>query len=377
MFEALVLNKNFVPIAVFDTYISFIWTERYGDIGDFELHIDMSAEAWSNLEVGNYISIADSNTLMVIESRSYTTDSEDGDKATITGSSLESIFFRRVLPERYVITEEDDPKTVWTIVSDLIYKNVGEGAGEHRWIQNIGIDSTYPDIMSAEITSLELSVGTTLYDALTTVCELVENVTFKIEHTGGNRALWTVYFISGTDRSKSQSTYLPVVFSPEYENFLEGEFVETNSNLATTLYVEGEKDEDYNLYPVITVGNVYTANGLERFEGYLDCTSVSKTSDGFTMSVADYNLLLLQKGEAELKKKVVEKTFDGEGNPSSSNTFVYGVDYFLGDLVTVIDRYGNSVDSRIVEFIQTCDDSGFKSYPTFKIPPETEDVSIT
>ena len=95
------------------------------------------------------------------------------------------------------------------------------------------------------------------------------------------------------------------------------------------------------------------------------------------MSVADYNLLLLQKGEVELKKKVVEKTFDGEGNPSSSNTFVYGVDYFLGDLVTVIDRYGNSVDSRIVEFIQTCDDSGFKSYPTFKIPHETEEVSDT
>ena len=46
--------------------------------------------------------------------------------------------------------------------------------------------------------------------------------------------------------------------------------------------------------------------------------------------------------------------------------YVYGKDYGIGDLVQIQDANGFNVPTRLIEFIQSQDDSEVKFYPTFK-----------
>lgn len=57
------------------------------------------------------------------------------------------------------------------------------------------------------------------------------------------------------------------------------------------------------------------------------------------------------------------KTFEGEVNATSG--FVYGKDFFLGDMVQVANEYGMEGPSLVSEMVWSQDEEGFSCYPTF------------
>ena len=77
-----------------------------------------------------------------------------------------------------------------------------------------------------------------------------------------------------------------------------------------------------------------------------------------------YISYLLARGENKLAEFGVTTSFEGDVEPNA--TFVFGRDYFLGDIVTVQNAYGISAKARIVEVVEVCDDSGFSVEPKFE-----------
>ena len=55
-----------------------------------------------------------------------------------------------------------------------------------------------------------------------------------------------------------------------------------------------------------------------------------------------------------------------EGTIEPNTTFVYGQDYFLGDLVTIQNSFGITVQARITEIIEVDDDNGSSVEPKFE-----------
>ena len=47
--------------------------------------------------------------------------------------------------------------------------------------------------------------------------------------------------------------------------------------------------------------------------------------------------------------------------------FKYGTDFFIGDIVTVIDKYGIQKNVRVLSAIESEDESGTKLLPQFNI----------
>ena len=73
-----------------------------------------------------------------------------------------------------------------------------------------------------------------------------------------------------------------------------------------------------------------------------------------------------------MKKDFTYKTaFEGEIVPE--NIFVYGVDYFVGDIVQFCDKYGNKKPLRVKEFVISNDADGFQMIPGFEDPSEEDD----
>ena len=107
-----------------------------------------------------------------------------------------------------------------------------------------------------------------------------------------------------------------------------------------------------------TVGD---SGGLERYEAYIDGSSVS--SNGTIITEEQYYKMLQDYAKDELSTTSFTESF--EGNVIPDGNYNLNEDYFLGDVVQVINEYGISAAPRIVEIIESEDENGKSTVPTF------------
>ena len=130
-------------------------------------------------------------------------------------------------------------------------------------------------------------------------------------------------------------------------------YIETKTNLKTVTLVDGEDKST-------VVGG---GSGLTRREIYTDAKSIYRTVDGVTLTDDEYLAQLEQRGSEVLSEHSFLTSFDGELD--SVTTYKYGEDFFLGDIVQIINEYGIEAKARVIEMIYSQDSSGLKEYPTF------------
>lgn len=73
--------------------------------------------------------------------------------------------------------------------------------------------------------------------------------------------------------------------------------------------------------------------------------------------------MLAQEGTEALAEKDVTTSFEGE--IANDVNFIYGKDYFLGDLVQIISGYGIEATTRVIEMIDSEDVNGTNLILTF------------
>lgn len=76
-----------------------------------------------------------------------------------------------------------------------------------------------------------------------------------------------------------------------------------------------------------------------------------------------YLALLRQRGEEKLSENTYTKAFTSEAE--AAQAFVYGKDFYMGDIVQVMTEYGVGARVRVVEVVRTQDGAGYEMYPTF------------
>lgn len=93
--------------------------------------------------------------------------------------------------------------------------------------------------------------------------------------------------------------------------------------------------------------------------GYKAMLDVNGDDGDYMYTVAQYKSILNQQGQQALKEMIINETFTGDVNVSFG-TWILGVDYFLGDIVTVQDnQIGKYVDVRITETTEVQDENGY------------------
>lgn len=95
MRELYVLDEDYQDVAVIDSYNSLIWTERFDEFGDFELHLPSNRDLREMLRKGTVLSIEDSYRMMVVESIEEG-PSESGWSLVFKGRSIEKVLSDRV-----------------------------------------------------------------------------------------------------------------------------------------------------------------------------------------------------------------------------------------------------------------------------------------
>lgn len=401
-----VLDSNYVTKFVIDTFSDFLWTERYYGYGEFEITMPVSMEVIQNCRLKDYVSIKESNVLMIVETIAVHTDPEMGDTLTISGRSLESLLERRIVLDEVVgsktivasATEWEDPVEtlddvgVQEAISIMLTNNLANPSDYRRQIPKFSfLPSSDPRIVSLIMTSFE-ERGVNVYDKISSICKDNE-LGFRVIASGSGGYLFQLYY--GTDRSWDQNGVNPVVFSESYENLNNSDYLQTERDYKSTVYVEWdwrlttektEKSVDpttgqitetvsRNNYNGTELSEVYRSLdkvGLDRRESY----TMAGQFDFGTCSIDKYNKGMLQEVIDNTGKQVVDigkeyladyrvtKLFEGETN--AYRQFVYGVDYILGDIVQLENKYGKSGKCRITEIVYSRDTSGPRMTPTFE-----------
>lgn len=120
-------------------------------------------------------------------------------------------------------------------------------------------------------------------------------------------------------------------------------------------------------------GQIITRNGNQYYQIYnvviadLPAKALTETmDDGDDVILRDlvYSVYLLNRGYEKLAEYGTIVTFDGTVAPSI--TFEYKKDYFLGDIVNVVNEFGISAAARIVEVIEVVDQNGYSIEPKFE-----------
>ena len=110
----------FDVVGLVEDYDSLIWTERYNDVGDFELIVRMTIENYEMLALDRTLSIPDTTKRMIIESHEIKESDEDGTSSLILkGRSLEAILDRRIVLNSMYVYGKLDP-----VINEILSDNV-------------------------------------------------------------------------------------------------------------------------------------------------------------------------------------------------------------------------------------------------------------
>lgn len=344
-----VLDTNFNPVAIVDTYESFIWTDRYYKYGDFELYTAVDSQIVDIMQLDRYLKIDGSEHMMIIEKDLIESDPEEGNRITVSGRSLESILDRRIVWGQRILNGNLQSAIKTLITEAIISPSISD-----RKISNfIFENSTDPAVTNLTIRAQY--TGDNLYDVIQAICEDA-NLGFKVTLNDSNQFVFKLY--AGTDRSYNQSTVPFVIFSDQFDNLINSNFVKNRAPLKNVTLIGGEGEGSERRYT--TVGS---ASGLSRRELFTDARDISSKTDDATLSAAEYNAQLQQRGREKLTENVEIVYMDGEVDTSM---YQYGVDYFNGDIVQLRDAYGNENSARILEMITSEDKDKISVYPTFE-----------
>lgn len=357
--DVFVLDELLRRTELIDDYESFIWTERYREIGDFQLVLQSTRGTRQMLTAGTRLAINESRRVMVIETIENKSLDDGTPVLDISGRSIETVMQQR---SAWTLNVELDTVGSWSYVNTPgnIVREIFQAACVDGLItEQDRIPFYTPGTLlpagnipeAADVVEIAFDVQSA-YEAIFKVSE-VYNQGFRLIRNGDASQLYFEVY-TGNDRTTLQTTLDPVIFSPELDNLTDTVELTVTSDYKNVAYVIGDKD----VAIVYADGVPTTISGFERRVLMVKATDI----DPDLVVGPEYTAALVQRGKEELAKHRAIVAFDGEIRQSQS--YEYDVHYSLGDLVVVRNSDGLGTNVRVTEQIFVSDREGKRSYPT-------------
>lgn len=364
IYNMTVLNDklNISLEAVCDSFSSLLWNIEYYKCGAFEVYIAASLRNIEIFQTGRIVGRDDDREHFgLIESVELETDAEDGDYLIIKGRFLMCLLERRIIYPTVNFTKE-------TSYSDIIktvvqFNAVVSGA---RKIPGLSVGTATGSCWEQK-TKLQIS-----YDNLMrwvyTICEKIGGTAnIRLNKISGEQYEMILELSQGSDRSIMQSENPHIVFSDGYNNLLSFSYSTDSSVQRNYAYILGKGEGEERKRTTYCNGS--EPSNLDRYEVYVDAKDMSDEEqvDGETKPIpeAEYIEMLKEKGKQSI---VLPLTASESQIAVQSTQFQYGVDYFVGDFVTVEHhRFGIRQNKiQLVGMIESFDRNGKNLTPTFK-----------
>lgn len=342
--EIRIYKPDLYRIGQIENHLSLIWTRKFYEPGNFELHAPITDENLELLQKGNIVSKRGSKEAGVIEDIEKE-ESNIKNEITVKGRFLSSYMDRRLIKSTVNFNG---------YVEEAMRKLLG-GATPIPLVR-FGVFHGFPEKVEFQATMKNLMTYET-----------------KLAKTGAigyrfapdfdvHEIIFDTY--KGIDRTVGQHENPRVVFSESYDNLNNAIYRYNDQKLRTYAIVGGEGEGSERVY--YTVGG---GEGLNLREIFVDAKDINSEE----LTAEQYKAALIQRAQETLNENIVSESLECETDADAN--FKYKEDYDLGDLVTVRKkRWGLCMNQRITEIQEIYEYGKMKVVPTFGNPmPEKID----
>lgn len=335
--EIIVYDRNMYRLGTVENHTSLQWHRKYYECGTFELHAPVTEENLRLLQPGNIIRPKGKDEAAVIRGDQEEEESTLLNEMVRNGYFLPVYFNDRLTGPQFTYTGtcEDAMRYIIGRADKIPLLEVAGGIGDRT---EITFQATYKNVL-------------TYLSKLARYSEVGFRVVpdFKLKKM-------TFETYKGVDRTRRQGKNPRVIFSEGYNNLNRAKHTYSDETYKTRIVVGGAGEGAERAYVVVGGGS-----GFDLREGFLDAKDINK--DDFPTN-AEYMEALRVRGRETLNQNAVFENFEAE--VEADVNFVYGVDYDLGDIVTVDKKKWNKVlDLRITEACEVYEYGGMYVVPTF------------
>lgn len=392
------------PTTLIEDWDTLNWTERYQDVGDFELKTRRVKATMEKIKLGTHLTLSDTREMMTVDEIEIGRDETD-DILTIRGSSFESFYKYRAVcvPEdslsvlnwqrRTDITDKE--AALWYAYVGMhgaemqcYMKNQPSGPPFHEFVAN-----SLGDYMGKRVISTTLFSGLStktwefantidaysgLIDALAEgdlgIRTLRNNywdqtlptpahyrfywadnstgVKWTSEPGGNVHGFMMMEIYSGVDRRVSQNNVPAVVLDASRDDITEFRFRRDRRSRITAVCNFHRVGENTYTSPKVSKGTE------------LEVRSAWVENVGPEPGTTRYYQQAAKKGRRMINRNRRQSFIDTELSPKSQ--FKFGKDFGLGDLVTIrVPVFGIQQGARVSEFVRSMDKGVYTEYPGF------------
>ena len=370
-----------------DDFASVIWKNDYYGAGEFEIYAPATEANMALLVPERYVmtSCGGTDEVAIIERVEVANSLDEGRMITASGRFAKSILDRRIVYTPVYDSGEGGNGYIWHCRSvtlsgkvdlaaiSLVRDNAANPPKNNQYLKGdrhlpaLGWNpgdyrSRYPETISISTEESEESA-----EKQVTYKNLLDYTDGLLEEYGLAARLFLYkdydnllhyYVYKGVSRTvRDHPEGEPIVFSMEMDNLLNTDYVYDVSPIKTTALIGGEGE---GLERKCAFAYEWIS-GMERREVFVDASSItSEVEEGETPpTMEEYRKQLEAQGQQTVATSPAEETLSGSIDISNS-TLRYREDFYLGDLVTVEDRFlGISADVSILSVTEVQDENGY------------------
>lgn len=360
--EIYILDSLWRRTQVVDRFKSLIWTERWKDVGDFELTVKSTLANRALFTPQTKLAMNNSLRVMEIEEVEDTKSSDGEELLVVTGLSLESILQHRVAwhdlassSPWYITTSPIGlPRELFDAICTTTPFTGGPLLDPKDELPFVTQRYPTPEVPpeSEEMVDWVQERPRILLDVIKEWCDSYKLGFRLLREDDSSNLYFEIY--SGRDRTTRQTLADPVIFSLDLESIKDTRELASTRNYKNLAYVVADGQTGFPIAPDDGDPNVF---GFDRRIELVE----AQVPSGYGSPVP----LMSREAKQVLSTKRAVSIFDGEVNQYSP--YRYGVDYELGDLVEMRNRDGVVSYKHVTEQIFVDDAQGERSYPTLSI----------
>lgn len=339
-------NETFEQVGLVNQFTSFMWPTTFRGYGQFNLTCPVNDEMRELMKEGYWIWCDGSKQAGIIETVRAENDDDGTFMYEVSGFTLEYLLTTRIVWGTYNANNIYVSTAARQIV-DQAFIDPSDSNRKLSYLQ-LGEDPVAGGKITKQQTGSEVY---SVLDEMLSDVGLGFNIVFD-----PTKQLLTFDIMQGVDRSTSQNVNDIVVLSTDMEDILTSAYEVSIQDEKTIAFVQGE-DSGSNRKSA-TAGDEKKV-GFDRKEMYVDARDLqSDSTSGSPMTDSEYTKAMKQRGLEKLSDFVRTESFESSIRVFSGTQYKFGVDYFVGDTVTMQDaRLGVQVDAVISEAEEDYDDS--------------------
>lgn len=339
-----VFDNELSPLGAVDVITGLTWTEKFSDAGNFELWCPVNDHNVELLLEDNIV-WPGGETAGIIEFKELVISEDNTASLHIQGRLLSGLLDYRVIYPTLITSG-----TISQILCTQVDTFLVNPEDEKRKIPGLEIDPEQPSL--GPTVSYQKTGDSVLMEA--SKLGEANSLGFKVRFAPKDKKM-TFCVYQGVDKTLDQGVVAPLLFSSDLDDILDSSYLHNKSELRNVAYVLGE-DSGANR----KLKQLGDSSGFSRKELFVDARDIqSETESGEKIPEEEYFSMLEERGLTTLEDYKDIEVFSATIRTRGVTTYTYGVDYFLGDRVTVYDRRLKvKTNALITQVTTTWDEEG-------------------